>query len=156
MNNASFNYVRTYRRRYALSEEELAFLTGRRSVTAGLHALTAAGPRLAIVTQGAQGCSYQSPNGEGKVPGYPVRVLDTTGAGDAFVAGLLVGLLASSASNTIALPPVPQLERVLAYANATAALSTERRGGIPGLPSRRRVDTFLRAQHGPEGLCEGG
>jgi fructokinase len=139
-----------------VNEEELAFLTGRRSVAAGLRALTDAGPRLAIVTQGPQGCAYRAPSAEGKVPGYSARVLDTTGAGDAFVAGLLVGLLASPAANAITLPDAPQLEQVLAYANATAALSTERRGGIPSLPSRRRVDAFLRAKRPPERFSAGG
>ena len=139
-----------------VNEEELAFLTGRRNLTRGLRALTGAGPRLAIVTLGAQGCAYRSPSGEGKVPGYPVRVQDTTGAGDAFAAGILVGLLASPAARPIALPPAPDLERVMAYANATAALSTERRGGIPSLPTRRRVDTFLRAQGRSGGLSYGG
>jgi fructokinase len=129
-----------------INEEELTFLTGRSGVAGGLRALAAAGPRLAIVTQGARGCAYRSPGGEGKVPGYPAHVLDTTGAGDAFMAGLLAGLLEPPTARPIALPPVPQLERVLAYANAAAALSTERRGGIPSLPSRRRVDAFLRAR----------
>jgi fructokinase len=139
-----------------VNEEELTFLTGCAGVTAGLRALTDAGPRLAIVTQGAQGCSYRTPGGEGKVPGYVARVLDTTGAGDAFVAGLLAGLLSSPAATVTALPPIPQLEQVLAHANATAALSTERRGGIPSLPSRRRVDAFLRAKRRPERLSGGG
>jgi fructokinase len=128
-----------------VNEEEMTFLTGRSSVPGGLHALTAAGPRLAIVTLGARGCAFRSPGGEGRVPGYPAHVLDTTGAGDAFMAGLLAGLLDPLTVRPIALPLVPRLEWVLAYANAAAALSTERRGGIPSLPSRRRVDAFLRA-----------
>ncbi|MCX5732934.1 MAG: PfkB family carbohydrate kinase [candidate division NC10 bacterium] len=128
-----------------VNEEEMTFLTGRTGVAGGLRALTAAGPRLAIMTQGARGCAFRSPGGEGQVPGYPAHVLDTTGAGDAFMAGLLAGLLDPLTVRPIALPLVPRLEWVLAYANAAAALSTERRGGIPSLPSRRRVDAFLRA-----------
>jgi fructokinase len=126
-----------------VNAEELAFLTGTPSTAAGLRRLAAAGPRLAVATLGAAGCAYTGPGGDGKVPGYPARVADTTGAGDAFVAGMLHGLLAASPRGAVAIPGPDQLERILAFANATAALSTERRGGIPSLPSRRRVQAFL-------------
>ncbi len=130
-----------------VNAEELAFLTGTRSVAAGLERLAAAGPRLAVATLGAAGCAYRAAGAEGKVPGYRARVVDTTGAGDAFVAGMLDGLLAASASGPVGIPVRERLEQILAYANATAALSTERRGGIPSLPSRRQVRVFLRRQN---------
>jgi fructokinase len=127
-----------------VNEDELAFLTGTRSVAAGLAALATMGSRLVVATLGAEGCAYRSPSGEGKVAGFQARVVDTTGAGDAFVAGLLCGLLSSP--DAAALSPVgAELEAVLIFANAAAALSTERRGGIPSLPSRGRVRAFLAA-----------
>jgi fructokinase len=125
-----------------VNEDELTFLTGTRSVAAGMSALTAMGPRLIVATLGAEGCAYRSPDGEGKVAGFPARVVDTTGAGDAFVAGLLCGLLSSSA-DAAPCPTGAELEAILLYANAAAALSTERRGGIPSLPNQRRVRAFL-------------
>jgi fructokinase len=83
-------------------------------------------------------------------------VVDTTGAGDAFVAGMLVGLLEASPGLPEALSDASGLESVLTFANAAAALSTERRGGIPSLPSRRQVLAFL-ARHGvPSGRPRGG
>lgn len=127
-----------------VNEDELAFLTDTHSVAAGLAALAAMGPRLVVATLGAEGCAYRSPRGEGKVAGFPARVVDTTGAGDAFVAGLLSGLLSTSDTVTV-FPAGAELEAVLTYANAAAALSTERRGGIPSLPTRRRVRAFLAA-----------
>lgn len=127
-----------------VNEDELAFLTGTRSVAAGLVAVAAMGPRLVVATLGAEGCAYRSLSGEGKVAGFPARVVDTTGAGDAFVAGLLCGLLSSS-DGTAPPPAGAELETILTYANAAAALSTERRGGIPSLPTRGRVRAFLAA-----------
>jgi fructokinase len=121
----------------------LAFLTGTHSVAAGLAGMAAMGPRLVVATLGAEGCAYRSPSGEGKVAGFPARAVDTTGAGDAFVAGLLCGLLSSSAGT--APPAGTELETILTYANAAAALSTERRGGIPSLPTCGRVRAFLAA-----------
>lgn len=130
-----------------VNEEELAFLTGSQSTARGLRALVAAGPRLAVVTLGEKGCAYCGAAGEGAVPGFPAKVVDTTGAGDAFVAGMLVGLLESSPDLATTLPDAPALESVLRFAQAAAALSTERRGGIPSLPSRRQVARFLKS-HG--------
>ena len=130
-----------------VNEEELTFLTETSGIARGLRALVDAGPRLAVVTLGPEGCAYYGTSGEGKVTGFPVKALDTTGAGDAFVAGMLVGLLAASQGPAVRLPEEPVLEEILAFANATAALSTKRRGGIPSLPSRRQVLAFLRSQN---------
>ena len=129
-----------------VSKEELSFLTGRHSVELGLRAVVNAGPRLAVATLGPEGCAYYSSAGEGKVAGFPARVVDTTGAGDAFMAGMLVGLLETSPNPSLALPDGLVLEAILRFANAAAALSTEHCGGIPSLPSRRKVVAFLRAR----------
>lgn len=128
-----------------VNRAELVFLTGARSVRQGLRALIAAGPRLAVATLGAEGCAYACRGEEGRVPGFQAKIVDTTGAGDAFVAGLLTGLLSAGAARREKLPSGSALEAILLRANAAAALSTERRGGIPSLPSARRVEAMLRA-----------
>lgn len=61
-------------------------------------ALTAAtelqrlGPRCVVVTAGSRGAAYTSPEGHGSVPAPVVPVIDTTGAGDAFLGCLAVSL----------------------------------------------------------------
>jgi len=132
-----------------VNEEELVFLTGSGDVARGLRSLVQAGPRLAVATLGAKGCAYYSMTDEGKVEGVAARVVDTTGAGDAFVAGMLVSLLNASTTSSVNLPVGGTLKAILAFANAAAALSTERCGGIPSLPSRRQVLTFLRNREIP-------
>jgi fructokinase len=129
-----------------VNAEELAFLTDQRDVDRGLRRLTEAGPTLAIATLGPDGCVYRGPSGEGHVPGFAAKVVDATGAGDAFVAGLLVGLLRFARAPARTWPGRAELEAILTVANAVAALSTERRGGIPSLPTRRRVAAFLRGR----------
>jgi fructokinase len=130
-----------------VNKEELAFLTGTSSVFQGLRRLTDAGPRVAIATLGPEGCAYVTPTGEGKVAGFPAHVVDTTGAGDAFVAGLLAYLTRRREDVAATVSNPSELETILTVAKAAAALSTERRGGIPSLPSLRRVRKFLRAHH---------
>ncbi|MBO9405619.1 MAG: hypothetical protein J7448_11100, partial [Thermomicrobium sp.] len=84
--------------------------------------------------------AYLTRYGEGRVPGFPVRVVDTTGAGDGFVAGLLVGLLEHGGEWSQEI-----IEQALRLANAVGALVCTRRGAIPALPTRQRVKQFLRA-----------
>lgn len=51
------------------------------------------GPKIVAVTMGAEGCLIASANTMDHVPAFHVSVVDTTGAGDAFMGGLSYGLL---------------------------------------------------------------
>lgn len=128
-----------------VSEEELAFLApGFDDVDQAVRSLWHSSVRLVVVTRGAAGCRYYTDTHQGDVPGFRVqRVVDTTGAGDGFVAGLLVGLLEHAE------PWAPEdIETIMRFANAAGALTTTRRGAIPALPRRARVEAFLDQQNG--------
>ncbi|WP_431962946.1 carbohydrate kinase family protein [Actinacidiphila sp. bgisy160] len=59
------------------------------------------GPRLVVLTRGAEGSdAHWASGGRHRVPAHPVRVVDTIGAGDAFMAGLLAGLLSAGLLGT--------------------------------------------------------
>jgi sugar/nucleoside kinase (ribokinase family) len=78
------------------------------------------------------------------VPGNALRAVDTTGAGDGFVAGLLSGLLAYlKPGEAYVFPGKAELEAGCRVANAVEALATTKRGAIPALPTRRQVEDFL-------------
>lgn len=88
------------------------------------------GPRTIIITLGAQGCLIAQPDtAPVRVPAYPVKVVDTVGAGDAFNAGLAVALCDGK--------PLIDAAR---WACVTAALSVMHVGAIPGLPDRDAVE----------------
>lgn len=120
-----------------LSLEELEFLTDTRHLSRAMQAIWADSMRLLIVTLGAQGCAYRTTADLGQVPGYRVDTVDTTGAGDGFLAGLLAELLATDLSFDGAV-----VERALRFANAAGALTTTRRGAIPALPNRAQVEAL--------------
>jgi len=122
-----------------VSEDELVFLTGLDDVDDAVETLWHEGLRLMVVTLGAHGCRYYHPHFKGRVPGFEVKSIDATGAGDGFVAGLLSGLL----RNPEAWDDEKQLIRVCHFANAVGALTTTRRGAIPALPTQKEVDSFL-------------
>jgi sugar/nucleoside kinase (ribokinase family) len=74
------------------NEEEVTMLFGASSYGAALDAAEETG-LLVVITRGAQGATVLTAGGPEEVPAAPVaRVLDTTGAGDLFAAGLLFGL----------------------------------------------------------------
>ncbi len=127
-----------------VSEEELEFLTGDLDIERAARSLWSQRLLLLVVTRGPAGCMYFTPEGSGVVPGFAVHPVDTTGAGDGFVAGLLAGLLDCGLSRDAA-----DLERALRLGNAMGALATTQKGAIPALPTRQAVEAFLReAAHG--------
>lgn len=125
-----------------VSADELEFLAG------GVGPAAAAGvmgpaTRLVVVTRGAGGADYHLADGRrGSVSGFAVEAIDTTGAGDAFVAGLLAGL----STDPSALADPEALRAVLRRANACGALATLRLGAIPALPSLDELEAFLSVQ----------
>jgi fructokinase len=123
-----------------LSREELSFLSGEEDLAAGVKKLWRDRLRLLVITDGAEGCYYATGKAHGHVPGHRVKAVDTTGAGDGFVAGLLAGLL----KNEEAWRDSAVLEKVLRFANAVGALTTTQRGAVPALPTREQVAAFLK------------
>ncbi|KOU16738.1 hypothetical protein ADK52_33570 [Streptomyces sp. WM6372] len=76
------------------SEEDLGRLyPGRTSDEAARHWADGSGPALVVVTSGGAGARVFWPGGQCRVPATAVKVADTVGAGDAFMAGLISGLL---------------------------------------------------------------
>ena len=93
-----------------------------------------------MVTAGAAGCRYYLGGHSGHIAGFDVDVEDTTGAGDAFVAGFLHQLCRRGRS---CLLDAECTREVVRYASAVAALTTTRSGAIAGQPTPREVDAFL-------------
>ncbi len=125
-----------------VSAEELAFLSGKEDLKAGARYLWHPGLRLLIVTLGKDGCAYVTPQFSGTVATFAVKPVDTTGAGDGFVAGLLKGLVEHPQADR----DEGRLRDICRYANAVGALTTTRRGAIPALPTARQMDRFLKTR----------
>jgi fructokinase len=86
------------------------------------------GLQLAALTRGADGCLLQTDDETIDLPGVPVRVVDTVGAGDAFTAGLVVQVLEGQ-----------PLAQAAAFANRLAAHLAAAPGGTPVI-MRAEVD----------------
>lgn len=133
-----------------IGEEEVEFLTGIADPIAGARALWHAGLEVMAVTRGSKGCIWLTDAASGEVAGFAVDAVDTTGAGDAFMAGLLAGLVTLP---TWTLEP-DVLNRICVYASAAGAITVTSRGAIPSLPARETVLAFL-AERGIAGVGPG-
>lgn len=122
-----------------ISEEEVEFLYGTRDLAAGAAALHAEGVKLVFITLGPKGCYFSSGEASGCLPTYDLPVVDTTGAGDAFMGGILFGVLESGVGLE-ELAKAPRLEMLADFANATGALATTKPGGILSMPLRAHVE----------------
>lgn len=121
-----------------ISDEEVEFLFGLSPEEGAERILDEYGAKLVFVTCGAEGCAYRNRNASGRVPGLSgLTVTDTTGAGDIFGGSAVWALLQTG--------KVPEglgrgeLERITAFACASAGLSTTRAGGISSLFSLEEI-----------------
>ena len=120
-----------------VSDEELPLLTGCTDPEKGSARLTDQGVRLVLVTLGAHGAFYRFDGHTGHVPGVPCQVGDTNGSGDTFFGAALSQLVKLSSLDQLT---VPELERILAFANKAASITTSRHGAIPAMPTLQEVE----------------
>ncbi len=99
---------------------------------------------LVMLTRGEDGCTVHLKDGSSySHPGYKVTSVDTTGAGDSFMAGIIVGVLEQLDESRDFTKL--DFDGILKLANASGAIATSGRGAIPSIPTRAEVDAFLEA-----------
>jgi len=114
-----------------LSEDELVHCLGVTDPLAALDRLESVGVKLACVTSGARGAVGRRAGQTASAPAPVVDVVDTTGAGDGFVAALL-------ASD----PLYSDLRRTLRFACAVGSRVCTRLGAVAGLPTRAEAEAL--------------
>ena len=112
-----------------LSDEELKFLTGTGDLQKGVKKVWRSNLQLLIITRGEKGAYWKTEAAEGKVAGRKVKVVDTTGAGDAFNAGILAEIAALIEEGKLAADE-KEMQAAVAVANKVAARSTLKKGAV--------------------------
>jgi ribokinase len=118
-----------------VSLDEAAALTGTRDPFRAFASLRKTGAREVVLKVGRRGCLISESGRPLLVPSFTVRALDSTGAGDAFVAAFLQARLRRW----------PTIAGAIA-ANAAGALATTVIGAGQNLPGQREVAALLSAQ----------
>jgi len=120
-----------------VSDEELPLLTGLTDPERGSARLAEKGPKLILVTLGANGAFYRFGSKTGHVPGVKVTVGDTNGAGDTFFGAFLSQLVKKERLEDLT---QEGLETMIAFANKAAAITTSRHGAIPAMPTLSEME----------------
>jgi fructokinase len=121
-----------------LSDEEISFVTGRSKPEAALLTLERRGVTLGVVTLGPRGAMFRFRGKTYTVPAATVKVVDTTGAGDGFTAGLLFGLTRFYGTRAELAAGSP--ETIEACATLGACVGSRvimKLGAVAGLPTRQ-------------------
>jgi sugar/nucleoside kinase (ribokinase family) len=112
------------------NEDEACTIVGETDPRAAAEALRALGAACVLVKCGPDGCIVADEAGVRAVPGFAIDVVDTTGCGDAFCAGVIVARCGGWA-----------IDRAAALGNATGALTARGLGSDAGA---RDLDEALR------------
>ena len=132
-----------------LSDADLAWLAPGTDPAAFARRQVAAGPAICVVTLGASGAVAACAGGVVEVPACPVEVVDTVGAGDAYMSALLAGLhdrhlLGAVARADLRAMAPDTLAAILTDAARAAAITCGRRGSDP--PTRAELDALAVAR----------
>ena len=109
----------------SLNIEELEALTGQSNIYAGLEEVCCNGPKIIAVTNGKEGSYITDGNEVIEAETFEVDVKDTTGAGDAFVSGLIYGLRRNH-----------KMEDMIKFASAFSAFECMVLGVREGFPNK--------------------
>ncbi|MCP8969498.1 aminoimidazole riboside kinase [Ectobacillus ponti] len=122
-----------------ISEEELEFLTGHAEIEAGLAALAQYNIPYIFITLGAEG-SYVAAGGElSRAAAMKVTAVDTTGAGDAYVSGILYSFHEFAGDKIT----VHELEQFARFASVSGGLAASQKGAMTALPTLEQVQALL-------------
>lgn len=119
------------------NRSELTYLTGMEinddhELETAMSALIDKGPKHVVTTLGDQGAVYMGPDRRlNQVPSYQVKVVDTTGAGDAFNAAFAYSIALGKG-----------MEAAVAFAVKVSALKVTKLGAQTGMPYLREVLDF--------------
>jgi sugar/nucleoside kinase (ribokinase family) len=113
---------------------EAVMLTGAKDDEEGCRYWAAQG-KIVVLKQGPKGCRIFESESDFTVPGFAVKEVDPTGAGDAFCGGFTVAMLDGL-----------DLRKAGQFANAVGALAVTKLGPMEGVPTRSEVEHFLSHQ----------
>jgi fructokinase len=123
-----------------MSDSEWDFVFPGCKIQTAFPLLRRLGVHLLAVTRGEGGAVLTNLTEIIEFPSLPVKVVDTTGAGDGFMAGLIHGVLRHGGTRL----SKEQLREVGELATAVGSLTCTKAGAIPAFPSLRKVMQTIR------------
>jgi ribokinase len=122
-----------------LGEPEAMVITKESTLSAAISTLLNSGVQIIALKLGKDGCRLIRKDQDVSLAGFPIDAVDTTGAGDAFSAGMIHGLTHAWT-----------LEMAGRFANALGALAASRWGAGEALPTLKEASAFLSVRNSIE------
>lgn len=123
-----------------LSDEELEFITGKKTIKEAAEFLFSGNTELVIYTKGADGAEAYTKQSVAGAKGVRVKAFDTTGAGDAFIGSFLYQLYADGVTKDTLCKLTPeQLTAYLEFSNAYCSESVKKAGAIASYPTMEQM-----------------
>lgn len=127
-----------------VSSDELEFITGIKDESKAIQSLFVGDVKYVILTLGKEGSTLYFKNGQNiHVPSYKVSVVDTTGAGDAFIGSFLAEMI----KKDLVFSEV-NVKGALSISNGKAALTTTKFGGMSSIPTQQEFEQFIQNNKG--------
>ncbi len=101
---------------------------------------------MILITDGERGPLFYFKGHIKKINAFPVKVKDTIGAGDAFIAGILSRIVSFNNLNEIS---IDEMNQIVRFSTAVASISTTKRGATTALPTENQVKRFLSSRKRP-------
>ncbi len=131
----------TYADILKISDNEIDFLFGEMPYEQAAQMLLSRGIKLVFITMGSEGAIYAHRAGVGRAAPFAAQAVDATGAGDCFTGGVLSQFMQSGKS--LAELTLNDIAGFARFANAAASICVEGKGGIPSIPSLKKVEQRL-------------
>ena len=123
-----------------VSEDELGFISGLTDEDDQVAFFLALDVKMLIITRGKKGVSIYYKKERLDVPGYQATVVDTTGAGDAWIGSFLAQIGQHDDLDRL---DISTLKRYASISNAFAAITTESKGAMAAMPSIDALKLWL-------------
>jgi fructokinase len=127
-----------------LSDDELSPVLGTEDAEEGAKILLDRGVSLVLVSMGGEGAFYATREFDGSLPRFDIdKVVDATGAGDAFLAATLTHL--SEGPGWLSDEAV--VHEAVRRGTAAGALACTDYGAMRALPTREELERFMAVRH---------
>lgn len=118
-----------------VSDDECQLLCEGETLAEQCNYLHGMGVKIVLVTMGAEGCFVSTESQKNQIPAFKTEVVDTTGAGDAFIGAMLYQFASRLRNENIKESIIPKIQ----FAQKVSALVCSEVGAMSALPSKEKV-----------------
>ncbi|TDT72576.1 fructokinase [Hypnocyclicus thermotrophus] len=122
-----------------VSDEEILLITGKENVKEGVKELHKIGAQVVLVTLGKEGTLLSIDDKQEIINSIKIEPIDTTGAGDAFIGGVLYKIIKENLTK-VDIKNMEKMKEIINFGNKVGARTCEKYGAISALPTLDEIE----------------